>query len=129
MCLHDTERINQHQQYQTPQQLTRNSSQTEDDASLVESEGFSEDQCAICLERFKSGEEVCYSQNEECTHTFHRPCITAWLLEHEECPCCRRSYLYMAISMQKQQEVEQQDTGDGVVALDITPPDSSNSIP
>jgi len=50
-------------------------------------------QCAICLERFQPDEEICCSHNKNCAHRFHRPCISAWLLKHEDCPCCRRNYL------------------------------------
>jgi len=50
-------------------------------------------QCAICIERFTAGEEMCCSHDKDCVHKFHRSCITAWLLKHEDCPCCRRNYL------------------------------------
>lgn len=50
-------------------------------------------QCAICIEKFHPGEEICRSHNRDCPHVFHRSCISSWLLSHEDCPCCRRKYL------------------------------------
>ena len=50
--------------------------------------------CAICLDFFKDGDLVCSSNNTCCGHKFHRACMEDWLQKHEECPCCRRSYLH-----------------------------------
>jgi len=66
---------------------------------IYQQEGDEEDldahhqQCAICIEKFHPGEEVCRSHNRDCPHVFHRSCISSWLLSHEDCPCCRRKYL------------------------------------
>lgn len=49
--------------------------------------------CAICLERFKNGEDICSAQNAECPHEFHLDCLFPWLLKSQDCPCCRRDYL------------------------------------
>lgn len=49
--------------------------------------------CDICLREYNVGEEVSWSPNEECTHAFHKACITDWLMTHSSCPCCRRNYL------------------------------------
>jgi len=50
-------------------------------------------QCAICLEKFRDGDEFCSSHNKNCHDHFHRSCIVEWLLTHDDCPCCRRDYL------------------------------------
>ena len=63
------------------------------DTDLNEEEETSKDNCAICLETFKDGDEISSSQNQNCRHVFHRECIYGWLLKNEECPCCRRDYL------------------------------------
>jgi hypothetical protein len=49
--------------------------------------------CAICLNEYKEQEEICWSQNPDCEHCFHHKCIEIWLARHDECPCCRNSYL------------------------------------
>jgi hypothetical protein len=49
--------------------------------------------CAICLNEYINGDEICFSQNKQCNHIFHRQCISEWLLTHEECPCCRFPYI------------------------------------
>jgi Ring finger domain len=49
--------------------------------------------CAICLDRFKSGEDICSSRNKDCPHEFHLDCIFSWLLQSQDCPCCRRDYI------------------------------------
>jgi hypothetical protein len=52
--------------------------------------------CAICLDRFRAGEDICSAQNEECPHEFHLECLFPWLLKSQDCPCCRRDYLSIA---------------------------------
>ena len=49
--------------------------------------------CAICLERFHDGEDICSAQHKECPHEFHLECLFPWLLKSQDCPCCRRDYL------------------------------------
>ena len=51
--------------------------------------------CAICIMEYQDKDEICWSHNEQCTHVFHRECITTWLLRHDECPCCRHNFLYL----------------------------------
>ena len=49
--------------------------------------------CAICLNEYEDGEEICWSSNRKCNHVFHHSCIAEWLLQHDECPYCRKAYL------------------------------------
>jgi len=49
--------------------------------------------CPICLESYKEGDEICWSKNEKCPHAFHLDCMTEWLMENDDCPMCRESYL------------------------------------
>lgn len=49
--------------------------------------------CPICLNNYKEGEILCWSQNSNCKHCFHRDCMEEWLMAHKECPCCRHNYL------------------------------------
>ena len=59
-----------------------------DNADTIDS-----DCCTICLEVFERGKEICSSYNENCTHAFHRECISEWLLKNDRCPCCRQDFL------------------------------------
>ncbi|KAJ8945890.1 hypothetical protein NQ318_002731 [Aromia moschata] len=43
------------------------------------------DRCAICLGSLKSSLKPL-----KCSHIFHEHCITAWLLENNTCPICRK---------------------------------------
>lgn len=61
--------------------------------------------CAICVATYKHGEEICWSNNNQCHHFFHKACIEEWLLLHEDCPCCRLPFL----------ESEEKSIQDGVV--------------
>ena len=49
--------------------------------------------CAICLESFHYGDTICRGQNSDCHHEYHMDCIVPWLLQSQDCPCCRRDYL------------------------------------
>jgi E3 ubiquitin-protein ligase RNF115/126 len=44
-------------------------------------------ECSICMDDVSIGDKVTYLP---CTHWFHRPCIEAWLREHDTCPHCRK---------------------------------------
>lgn len=54
---------------------------------------YSPKSCPICLERYKKGDEICWSQNVKCHHAYHLQCILEWLLHSNECPLCRVDYL------------------------------------
>ena len=44
-------------------------------------------QCIICLDDFKIGQDVCILN---CNHIFHHRCLYRNILEHQECPICRK---------------------------------------
>ena len=50
--------------------------------------------CNICLMDFEVGEEIGWSRNPQCIHGFHKECIVDWLSVKNECPICRRDYMY-----------------------------------
>ena len=76
----------------------------EPDGKLSEGESIScssddEDSaaCVICLEPFRVGDTVSWSQgNNECLHVFHHECILQWLEnpKHDDCPSCRYTILH-----------------------------------
>ncbi|KAJ8767867.1 hypothetical protein K2173_020807 [Erythroxylum novogranatense] len=46
-----------------------------------------EDECVICLERFKPAEQLMHLL---CAHRlFHTVCLVPWLQRNSRCPCCR----------------------------------------
>lgn len=46
-------------------------------------------QCLICFETFVNGDAV----TTHCTNkSYHRHCIMEWLMKHDNCPYCRRSF-------------------------------------
>lgn len=47
-----------------------------------------EEECAICLKKFKKDEEV-WACIEEPKHIFHIHCIKGWLKQSNTCPLCR----------------------------------------
>ena len=51
------------------------------------------DVCSICLAPFKDRDKISWSTNENCTHTFHKKCISDWLFKHTDCPLCREVFL------------------------------------
>jgi hypothetical protein len=49
--------------------------------------------CDICLLDFEVDEEVAWSPNTECVHSFHKDCVLDWLIRKPSCPSCRSNYL------------------------------------
>jgi len=45
-----------------------------------------EKQCSICIEDFKSGEQL---RTLPCLHRFHAACIDPWLAQSRTCPICK----------------------------------------
>ena len=48
------------------------------------------DFCSICLDEFKTKEKII---TLDCSHYFHKDCITDWFKKHETCPLCREELL------------------------------------
>merc|ERR1719419_950429 len=46
--------------------------------------------CCICLEVMDVEEGQLYTISD-CSHTFHKACITRWNMERDTCPICRGS--------------------------------------
>lgn len=46
--------------------------------------------CTICLEEIKKDQEKYKLQN--CSHSFHKKCISDWSYHKEQCPLCKKSF-------------------------------------
>ncbi|CAF3352662.1 unnamed protein product [Rotaria socialis] len=51
------------------------------------SNGESISECSICLESYRSGQEVSILA---CSHEYHSSCIGEWMLKNRSCPMCRK---------------------------------------
>jgi len=54
---------------------------------------YSPKTCAICLEKYKVNDDICWSKNKKCVHAFHFNCMLGWLMDNDDCPMCREDYL------------------------------------
>ena len=66
---------------------------TREEYGMVDSLATDHPVCPICLKRYRDGDDICWSPNDECDHCFHSSCMMEWLKYHSRCPYCRRSYL------------------------------------
>ena len=65
-------------------------------SSLSSIDDYTEDDgvtCMICLEPFRKGDKVSWSEEMKCHYIFHREYIFPWLMNHEDCPSCRGSFI------------------------------------
>lgn len=53
---------------------------------LVGWKASEQEECAVCLDHFKVGENLV---NLPCAHRFHSKCLLPWLQTNAHCPCCR----------------------------------------
>lgn len=77
-----------------------------DDYSMETEE---EDVCPICIMPFEKGEEACWPKNPQCDHVFHTKCLKPWLMDHSECPCCRKDCLSWRQQNKEDQEKQKKD--------------------
>ncbi|CAN4113127.1 unnamed protein product [Withania somnifera] len=49
-------------------------------------EDSAKDECTICLDHFKIGDNLIHLQ---CDHKFHSCCLVPWLENYAYCPCCK----------------------------------------
>lgn len=54
--------------------------------SIYEDSSESREECTICLEYFKNGDDI---RKLKCNHIFHENCIEEWFLKEITCPVCR----------------------------------------
>jgi len=54
---------------------------------------YTKQSCFICLEHYKEGENIFWSRNERCNHSFHQTCMSRWLMDHNDCPLCREDFM------------------------------------
>ena len=53
----------------------------------LSAEGETMSECSICLESYRSGQEVSILA---CSHEYHSSCIGEWMLKNRSCPMCRK---------------------------------------
>ena len=63
--------------------------------------------CAICLSDYEEGDQICWSNNQDCLHHFHSTCGIAWLAKHSQCPICRAEYLVEPDTRQEKEIVNE----------------------
>ena len=72
------------------EQESKNASLTECDSIDNNDDDNDLQTCLICLESFKEGEAVSWSKTSTtCNHVYHEDCIIPWLINYDDCPCCR----------------------------------------
>lgn len=70
------------------------------------------ERCAICLEQFENGDDICVSYNSNCRHIFHYECCFEWVVKNDECPICRRAFLSFVAEDDEQDDAESEDVSD-----------------
>ncbi|CAF1070036.1 unnamed protein product [Adineta steineri] len=55
--------------------------------SPSQSDNESASECSICLETYRSGQEVSILS---CSHEYHSSCIKEWMIKNRSCPMCRK---------------------------------------
>ncbi|KAF3041973.1 hypothetical protein E8E12_009434 [Didymella heteroderae] len=78
-------------------------------------------ECSICMDEVNIGEEV---TELPCKHWFHHTCVSAWLLEHDTCPHCRKG-----ITKAPEGGANAQASTPGAQATATTQPSGSRSMP
>lgn len=78
-------------------------------------------ECSICMDEVNTGEEV---TELPCKHWFHHPCVSAWLIEHDTCPHCRKG-----ITTHPESGANVQAPAAGAQASTGTQPSGSRSMP
>ena len=58
--------------------------------TLLLCEELPDESCSICLEEFKTGDNI---KKLNCTHIFHKECLEPWLNNNINCPMCRTDIL------------------------------------
>ena len=59
---------------------------------VIHKQGYHES-CPICFEVYKAEDNVAWSRNTKCLHSYHAECILEWLMNHNECPTCRSEFV------------------------------------
>lgn len=78
-------------------------------------------ECSICMDEVNIGETV---TELPCKHWFHHPCVSAWLIEHDTCPHCRKG-----ITKHPEGGANAQASASGAQASTSAQPTGSRSMP
>ena len=52
----------------------------DDDNNSNSSSMYSPKSCAICIQTYKDGDDICWSRNDKCHHAYHLNCMVKWLM-------------------------------------------------
>ena len=91
----------------------QNNPQLETPKTFPFSRNDDSNECPICLEKFEVGQDLSWSQARKCQHTFHAECLIPWLMKHDDCPCCRATFIDEATLLED--EIDDSRDGDMTV--------------
>lgn len=78
-------------------------------------------ECSICMDEVNIGEQV---TELPCKHWFHHTCVSAWLIEHDTCPHCRKG-----ITTHPESGADAQAPASGAQAFTSSQPSGSRQMP
>jgi hypothetical protein len=71
--------------------------------------------CPICYEEYRIGDDIAWSQNDECPHMYHLNCILEWLLDKDDCPMCRAKYINIDVEEGEEDEEDNEESSSTMV--------------
>ena len=77
--------------------------------SSISQYGFTEDECSICIEIIKDGEQRIL----ECDHIYHKICIKNWLKIKPLCPVCNFNVITGKYGLYESEESESGESESG----------------
>lgn len=115
------ERLLTQQRIVTPSTIVEGRSE-DPSAEMNEDDQDDDDKCAICLGSFVENDNEGFVRGQ-CTHQYHRHCITSWLMKQSHCPECRQQMwdeeAYQAVKQEVVSSMENVTTSTNEVDLEL----------